>query len=538
MNTVCDPLRLAALRRLQLPNAGVTEASHRLTRLAARFLHAPASVISLVEEDHQIVLGSCGLPDELAAMPRILPTHSYCWHVVEERAPFVVEDAREGPLSRQHGALLDLGLVAYLGIPLTTTDGHVLGTFAVIDTKPRPWRVEEIGLLRDLAASAITEIELRRALVEQIEREQQLRRVERLAGVGTLIGGVAHELNNPLSAVLNFAQFLASDERDAERRSDLLTIQREAERMAKIVSDLRQIAQSSRQEAPDRAPIDLNEVVEHVLKVQEYRLRTSGVRVRADLAEDLPPVHADRGQMEQVVTNLVVNAMQAIASTAREGRLIIRTRASAKGVALQVVDDGPGIPPHLLQRLFDPFFTTKSPGEGTGLGLSLVHGILRDHGGEIDVDSQVGAGAAFRVDLPRGEALARPPVPDPQDPATRSLRILIVDDEASIRRALVRHLGRRGHVVDEAADGHAALQLLDRHEYDAILSDVRMPGMGGAALLEELRGRDLADRLILVTGDIASAGATLRDLANPLLLKPVRLQAVTRAIEEVGTRPR
>jgi PAS domain S-box-containing protein len=371
---------------------------------------------------------------------------------------------------------------------------------------------------------------IRDATVE-VSREQHLRRVERLASVVTLVGGVAHELNNPLNSVLNFAQLLAMDEPDPERREDLDTIRREAERMARVISDLRQVARSVREERQEKTLVDLNEVITHVLKVQEYRLRTSNILVEVELDVSRPQVLADRSQLEQMLINLVTNAEHAMVATSAEGRLAIRSRATESGVDVLVEDDGPGIAPEVLDRIFDPFFTTKSPGEGMGLGLSLVHSIVAALGGQIHVSSDPGSGTTFRVDLPGAPEARKDTSAVAETDKSRPLRILIVDDEPAIRRVLTRYLSRRGHTIDEASEGAAALRMIENAPYDVILTDLRMPGMGGEELLARLRDRAINVRLVFMTGD-AGGETTGSELQVPLLHKPLDLEAVVRVVEE------
>lgn len=378
---------------------------------------------------------------------------------------------------------------------------------------------------------------------EAIERERRLRRTERLASLGTLVGGVAHELNNPLHAIRSFAELMLLEDAEGSDREALEIIKREADRAAKIVSDLRLIARQTQEGERTRAAVDLNEVVRHILKVRRYALETGNVEVREHLDEGLPLIAASRADIEQVVLNLIVNAEQAMTASDGERRLVLRTRATPDSVALSVEDTGTGIPSAHLERVFDPFFTTKAPGEGTGLGLSLVHSIVAEHGGSIRVESETGRGSAFGVDFPRFPA----PRPEPEKAAApaaaaRSLRVLVVDDEAAVRRVSTLFLERRGHRVDSAREGEEALRLTQEAQYDAIVSDLRMPGMGGDQLLRRLRqqGGGLDRRLIFLTGDAAShdAAELLASSAVPVLMKPVQLEELARAVETVALQER
>jgi nitrogen-specific signal transduction histidine kinase/ActR/RegA family two-component response regulator len=376
---------------------------------------------------------------------------------------------------------------------------------------------------------------------DRIAREQHLRRVERLAGMGTLIAGVAHELNNPLSAILGFTQLLLAEPRSDEEQDDLETIARESKRMARIVSDLKLVARDT-QEATRLEGMDLNDVVRHVLRTREYSLSTGNIEVKTDLAEALPLIMGDRARIEQLLLNLVVNAEQALSiGSLLPHRLSLRTRATAQGCSLLVADNGPGIPRDQLERIFDPFFTTRAPGGGTGLGLALVQSIVNDHRGQIRVDSELGKGSSFRVDLPRAPApaiggLLLSPLP----PIGRRLRILVVDDEEAVRRAVVRILERRGHTVREAAEGEAALAMLESSTsaFDVIVTDLRMPGLSGEALLERLKLRTdgIARRVLFLTGDTTNSEAlrALTDAHIPVLSKPIGIGQVSQWVERIG----
>jgi CheY-like chemotaxis protein len=225
-----------------------------------------------------------------------------------------------------------------------------------------------------------------------------------------------------------------------------------------------------------------------------------------------------------------------------EGRLLVRTRAQGKDVSLHVIDNGPGIFREHLERIFDPFFTTKEPGEGTGLGLSLVHSIIAEHGGEIRVESEPGQGATFILDLPANTVTTPAPATKERGAGTaRPLRVLVVDDEESVRRAVVRYLTRRGHEVREAGEGAEALRLVDQADsaYDVILSDLRMPGVSGGAFLAELRKRSGSSaRLMVMTGDAASSDAAdiLEAMNVPVIIKPFELAELARMIESAEER--
>ena len=387
--------------------------------------------------------------------------------------------------------------------------------------------------------------EVSRDASERITREQHLRRMERVAGMGTLIAGVAHELNNPLTAILGFAQLLLAEPRSDADREDLTIIAREAERMAKIVSDLKLVARDTQEDRAQFEAVDLNDVAQHVLKTRRYSHTTRNIAVHVDLAKDLPPIQGNRGQIEQMLLNLVVNAEHAMASDQAPSRLIIRTRATAAGCSVHIVDSGSGIPREQLGRIFDPFYTTKSPGEGTGLGLSLVQSIVSDHDAEIHVESEVGKGTAFRIDFPLRPQLPVPPRLAPRPPdAARTLRVLVVDDEDGVRQVIARFLSRRGHLVHEATEGGQALHMLMAadEEYDVIVSDLRMPGLSGEQLLMQLqqRGSGMASRIIFLTGDTASPEAMrlLVDAHVPVLAKPVGVADLALLVEEVaGLRP-
>lgn len=377
------------------------------------------------------------------------------------------------------------------------------------------------------------------------EQEENLRRARRLASMGTLLVGVSHELNGPLSACKNFAQILMrTPALGDEEREVLTTMQREVDRAAKIVADLRMVVHED-DDRIERGRVDLNEIVRHTIETRRYRLETLNVVVDEDLEAELDPVWADSSKIEQVTLNLVVNAEQAMAGQSEERRLVLCTRRSGRGAELVVGDSGPGVPPEKAERIFDPFYTSKAPGEGVGLGLSLVHSIVAAHNGTVRIETSDHGGAAFVVELPRARR-TRPGTVEPvaetgeTEGEKEGLRILLVDDEDAYRTSVATFMRMEKHEVVEARNGREAIELLEHESFDVILSDLRMPELGGDRLLARLKEMEgnLERRLIFFTGDTASSGATrlLSDADVPVVFKPFDLVEVETRVREHARR--
>jgi two-component system NtrC family sensor kinase len=359
-----------------------------------------------------------------------------------------------------------------------------------------------------------------------------------------MISGTAHELNNPLSSVLGYVQLLrASAGADELTRRRLASIETEAERCHRIVQNLLAFA---RHRPPERRPVSVNESVKAVLSLMGYQLRTGGIRVSDSLAADLPAVDADAHQLQQVLVNLLTNAMHAIRERGASGEVrLVTFLEPGGGVAIEVHDDGPGVPRALRSRIFDPFFTTKDETQGTGLGLAIVYGIVTAHGGSIELLPSALGGACFRLVLPQRTVASDEPrtacVPAPAPP-TAPCRILVVDDEPPLRRMLCEALARDGHRVVAAADGREALERLAEAGFDLVVCDVRMPGMDAGRLLAELDARHpgLKRRVLLTSGD--TVGSEPEELARreklELLHKPFGLddlrERVRRLLARVG----
>ncbi|HZO19552.1 MAG TPA: PAS domain S-box protein [Gemmatimonadaceae bacterium] len=393
-------------------------------------------------------------------------------------------------------------------------------------------------------------------VTERLRREAVVRRAERMASLGHTLAGVAHELNNPLAAISGFAQILLKTHLPKEDRSAIETIHREARRAAKIVKDLLTFAR--RQDSTERQRVDLNDIVRYIADTQRYAMETHGVLCELVLSDEPAFVSADPAQLEQVMLNLLVNARQALetmaapvaagrvaAGATRTPMIVIRTAVRGTMVSLEISDNGPGIAAGELPRIWDPFWTTKEEGEGTGLGLSVVHGIVTEHGGTIDVETRVGAGTTFAVSLPgfgrdatdgltSAEIVAVSP---PSQQADRPLDILVIDDEEVIVGLLVRYFSSRGHAVVPAHEGRQALRVAERSSFDVVICDLRMPGMDGAEVIRRLKELPTCSgaRFILSTGDTATPAVRQRidGLALAAVVdKPYEVETLRRIVED------
>jgi two-component system NtrC family sensor kinase len=270
------------------------------------------------------------------------------------------------------------------------------------------------------------------------------------------------------------------------------------------------------------------------------------IEVVTDLEESLPPTLADSHQLRQVFLNIVINAHQAMTAHRSSGCLTMKTRLLGEEIVVEIEDDGPGIDPAILGKIFDPFFTTKDVGQGTGLGLSICYGIVKEHGGRIAASNSPGGGALFVVTLPIRRpkelpAARRAPAAQPSaEPAPRA-RILVVDDEESIGEILSETLQHAGHTVDVAVNGLEALALIEAGSYDLIISDLKMPGMGGEDLYDRIAEQDpaLARRMVFSTGDTVSQESEdfLERSGARCVQKPFDLEDVRRLVDELLTAP-
>lgn len=367
--------------------------------------------------------------------------------------------------------------------------------------------------------------ERKQAESELVRQREALVQSEKMSAFGSLLAGVAHELNNPLSIVVAQAALLQESVSDPEVVARSKRIEVAAERCAKIV---RTFLAMARRRPPARTEISLNEIVGAALDVLAYGLRSSGIEVRRELDPALPVIRADGDQLHQVATNLLLNAQQAMMDRSGTKRLRVATEIDrARSQVRLVIDDtGPGVPKELQQKIFEPFFTTKPAGAGLGFGLSLCHGLVESHGGRISVEDAPGGGARFIVALPYTAAPAKKEAVQkaPPQPVHKG-RILIVDDEADIADTCGDILAMDGHRCEFASNGRMALERVAGGRFDLILSDLRMPHLDGPGFYRELSRSDprMAERIIFLTGDTLSPAiqSFLAESKRPFIEKPL-----------------
>jgi two-component system NtrC family sensor kinase len=389
--------------------------------------------------------------------------------------------------------------------------------------------------VEDVTGARVVALTLRDTTDETTLRERLIQS-EKMASLGQLVCGVAHELNNPLTGILGFARLLLARPLDAAARRDAETVAGEAERASKIVQNLLSFA---RQRRAEKIPVDINSLIARVLQLQEYELATHDIDVRPDLAAGLPACLADPSEIQQVLLNILTNARQAIAAGARRGTIGISTSLAGRFVRIIITDDGPGIAAEHLRRVFDPFFTTKPVREGTGLGLTISYGIVQEHDGHISLESRPGWGTTFTIDLPSTtHAVADPATSALPAQTERSGRsILVIDDQQAIQNLLTSVLLLDGHSVESVGSAALALDRLARGPVDAVIADIRMPGIDGIEFYRRVRERfpAMARRVILTSGDLVSRDMRrfIEAHAIPFLPKPFEVHDVREFVNAV-----
>ena len=511
--------------------AHLEQALAERTKHLSAVLSNVAQGVLVLDPELRVVLTNQGF-HELLACPQELGTPgTHVRDLIADRMERGFMFAEELESDAERDALVDQRIESYR--PLARE------RFRHIFVGPRTLEVHREKLSDGTVICTYSDITDRVRAEEEVERQREaLHQSEKLSALGMLLAGVAHELNNPLQVVLGNAALLENDSVDEDQAKRAGTIRDAAERCAKIIKTFLAMARDT---PASRAPVDLNELVRRSLNLIAYQLRVKDIGVDLDLSPALPQVLGDGDQLSQVIVNLLLNAMHAMEQADSPHLITVRTRRDTEHhvIELRVSDTGPGVPDDIRRRIFDPFFTTKPEGLGTGIGLAVCHGMIAAHNGTIRVDDAPGGGACFVVRLPEsGDNTTEPG--EATGLTSLTGRVLIVDDEPDIRELLADILETSGLEIELAAGGQEALDLIESRHYDAIVCDLRMPGLDGPGLYDEVARRvpEIRDRFIFATGDLLSQAADdfLARAGRPCLTKPFLPTQVRRIVSAVAKR--
>jgi len=462
--------------------------------------------------------------------PDARPAIDALFESVKERSG----QAASGIVTRR-GRSIRMRLHSFHGGPLKgTTFDPTLARAAAENPKVRLLQSEKLpGFI--LLIEDVTE--QLRAQEDRDRFRERMARSERMSAFGIFVGGAAHELNNPLTAVLGYSQLIETRELPEDVRAHLRKIEAGASRCKAIVESLLVFSRRGR---PATKPGNLNGVVAEVVRECGQTAKDSGVTVRSDPAAGPMPAEMNAEEIAQALEAILDNAIRAASAGAELHEVRVRTLQEDGFLAVEIEDSGPGIPPETVGRIFDPFFGTREVGQGRGLGLSVAYGIVRVHGGSLSARNLPGGGACLTVRIPStAPADASSAIDTERVPVAgglRPARILIVDDEPVVLDLLSDFLGATYH-VETARNGRDGLSKASKAEYDLILLDIKMPDMTGNQMYEALTTvRPLmAERVVFTTGDIVQEETRrfLDRVGNPYLSKPFSLDALTEMVDRI-----
>jgi PAS domain S-box-containing protein len=411
---------------------------------------------------------------------------------------------------------------------------HADGNWRVLRASASPL-YDSAGKINGVVASA-------RDVTESKRNEQQAVQKEKLAAMGEMMAGVAHELNNPLTAILGISDLIRERSVDDSMRHQVDTVLKQARRAATIVQNLLVF---SRPSILRQTKVQIDQIVKQALDAQRASLQQKKITVEFKPAPGLPPIEGDPKLLVQGFSNLIANAEQAIGAVRDTGCIRISAALKEGKIALDFSDDGPGIAPENIGKVFDPFFTTRRPTGGTGLGLTISQAIVKEHGGKIEVESTPGAGATFRVLLPAAIDEASPESPAPRAAAPplagaaelRGHSVFIVDDEESIREIVQEGLAARGMIVEGAPSSEEALAHLETQDYEFVLCDFNLPGLNGEQLFDRVRSRAHGPnpRFVFMTGALFAPEqvAKFEKKGASVLQKPFHVAALATLLTQL-----
>ena len=521
----------------------LTDSLHRTLRQMSELFNLDATSLYLFDENGTRLrrIAAVGHRSEYSRhFPTVSVKPELLQHIKAVHATFL--SAQGLPLPPVFRDAQSKEEIAAAYIVILWSKDRVAGGLVVGSRTPREFSPADVNLLIAVGSQISSAIERSilyeetRLAYENLRRTQeQLLHSEKLAAVGQLISGVAHELNNPLTAILGYSQLLTSSGQMGQQGIEYADkLYKQAQRTHRIVQNLLSFA---RQHKPERAAVQINQALEETLGLRDYDLRMSNIRVHLELAPDLPVTAADPHQLQQVFLNMVNNAVDAVLERSTEGDLWVRTGVNGDRLFIEFTDSGPGVKD--ASRVFDPFYTTKPVGKGTGLGLSICYGIITEHGGTIRVRNIPTRGASFTIELPRQPVMLPSfSAPGQKTSAGKDGHILLVDHDESVLEAVGTILRGRDHRVQTARDLPEARSLLEKQNFDVIVADLHVsdgPNGNGLGTWLEQHKPMLSRRLIWMCAVAPSGGTNEKAVASncPILQKPFKSSELLAAVDEL-----
>jgi signal transduction histidine kinase/CheY-like chemotaxis protein len=525
----------------------IDELLNHVLKKAMASTHSRRGTIMLVREDGaglEIVAAEGWRPSTTGP---IRLHDSLAGSVIEDGEPLLIEDIDKTEEFGHRGSREEYSSSSCLIMPLKAqlatigslclSEKSVGGSFGMRDQQFLTIMLGQIGYAVENARLLHQARRAANSLKEIVENQEeklqdahaQIIQSEKLSALGQLIAGVAHELNNPLTSVVGYTGLVieAEDKNTEKVGRRLETVLSEANRATRIVQNLLTF---SRARKSTKRAVNLNEIAKNILSLREYDLKARGISLSTELDEQLPLTAADSDQIQQVVLNLVNNSAQAMRDD-RPKIIVIGSSREEGWVHLWVEDTGKGIPEEITGRIFEPFFSTKGEQTNTGLGLNISSGIVKEHGGEILVDSKVGRGTRMTVRLPIASVLVEEDSPPSTNgkkayPKVTDRKALVVDDEPPIAELMEEILTDAGFTVESFTNGMDALENLGKFDYDLVVTDIRMPHIDGQKLYLRMREdkNRMIGKFIMTSGDVADPQVRLFASTNriPLLAKPFR----------------
>lgn len=444
--------------------------------------------------------------------------------------PVIVNDYPADPNASR--AIVDLGIKS---MALVTADDRTLGLFSISSQGAGSFSPDRVRILTSVVDGIGPLFEIARLEGQRRQEQEQLQETLRLASIGELAAGVAHELNNPLTSVLGYSQMILDSEVPESLKSNLRVVVSEGQRAAKVIKNLQLFA---RRTGPEKTFENVNSILQRAVDLKLHDFDSSNLKIICDFGEDVPSTMIDENQLVQVFVNILTNAQQSLEASNKQGHVSIRSSASREKIEICIQDNGGGIPKDQLGKIFEPFFTTKEVGSGTGLGLSICYGIVKQNGGLLWAESVEGEGAAFYIEFPIISADGETKEVDESGPPITTIKyVLAVDDEPEIRTLLRRTLEVDQISVDLAKDGVEAWQMVQEKPYDCILIDLKMPRMNGQELYRLIQesNEKLASRVIFIPGDTVNSKTHdfVTSTGNLIMNKPFQMAELRTHIGQI-----